>query len=186
MSKKNGRTGYQLLDSKFIRFTGGYKNKGFLRQSHDKRNTLFPDQSTINFVWPDIKCLTDNRAKMEINCSEPGLIVSNIKSVVGKRGAPHNEYKICLDGKKLTIGFGNKLGEVDLYGHETTPTLTERTIILHEEEQMVKNAQELLNKTEELGHTFLQNLYENKMNECYKNNWPHTNTHPKTETNLWT
>ena len=72
-----------------------------------------------------------------------------------------------MDGKKLTNWFGNKLGEVDLYRLETAPTLTERTGIVREEEQMVKNAQELINKAEELGHTFLQNLYENKMNGCY-------------------
>ena len=35
---------------------------------------------------------------------------------------------------------------------------------------MVKNAQELLNKAEELGYTFVQNLYENKISECYKKN----------------
>ena len=160
-------TGYQLFHSKFIRFMGGYKNKGFLRQSQDKRNTLF--QSTINFVCPDIKRLRDNKAKIEINCSEPGLIVSSIGSLVGKEGVQQKGYKICLDGNKLTIGFGKKLGEVHLYGHETAPNPPERTIILREEEQIVKNAQELLNKAEELGHTFLQNLYENKMNECYKN-----------------
>ena len=120
----------------------------------NKRNTLFSDQSTINFVCPDIKCLRQNKAKMEINCSEPGLIVSNIDSHVGKEGPQQKGYIICLFGKKLTIRFGNKHGEVDLYGHETAPTLTERIIILREEEQMVKNAREWLNKTEALGAHF--------------------------------
>ena len=48
---------------------------------------------------------------------------------------------------------------------------------------MVKNAHELLNKAEELGHTFLQDLYENKMNECYKK-WPHTNISPRDRNNF--
>ena len=34
---------------------------------------------------------------------------------------------------------------------------------------MGNNAQELLNKAKDLRHTFLQNLYVNKMDECYKN-----------------
>ena len=101
---------------------------------------------------------------MEINCSEPGLKVSNIESLAGKEGTQQKGYKICLDGNKLTIWFGNKLGEVDLYGHETAPTLTERTQILREEEQMVKNAQELLNKAEELDHT-LSTEFVGKQNE---------------------
>ena len=141
---KNFWRAYRLFHSKFIRFMGGYKNRGFLRQSQDKRNTLFPDQSTINFVCPDIKRLRENKAKMEINCSKPGLIVSNIISLVGKRRHTAKRVQNLPWWEKLTIRFGNKLGEVDLYGHETAPTLTEKTRILREEEQMAKNTQELV------------------------------------------
>lgn len=33
---------------------------------------------------------------------------------------------ISLDGKKIAQGFGKKLGDINIYGHENPPTLPER------------------------------------------------------------
>ena len=35
-------------------------------------------------------------------------------------------FKISIDGKKISGGFGKSLGDVDLVGHEEKPTLQER------------------------------------------------------------
>ena len=35
-------------------------------------------------------------------------------------------YKICFDCMKITTGFGKQLGEVDLFGYESSPTKRQR------------------------------------------------------------
>ena len=49
-----------------------------------------------------------------INFDKPGIITSNIDAVTGTQNAQKKKYELCLDGRRLTVGFGSKLGDVDL------------------------------------------------------------------------
>ena len=49
-----------------------------------------------------------------MNFDKPGIITSNIDAVAGTHNAQQKRYELCLDGKRLTVGFGSKLGDVDL------------------------------------------------------------------------
>ena len=57
----------------------------------------------------------------KIDCERPVIIYSNLSVVAEK--LRNRAYKICIDVKKNSAGFGQKLGEVDLYGHEPNATL---------------------------------------------------------------
>jgi len=50
-----------------------------------------------------------------------------------------SDCKICIDGKKLTVGFGKELGDEDLAGHEESPILLERQKRFHEKEKLIQN-----------------------------------------------
>ena len=82
-------------------------------------------QCSDQFVCPYIKLLREEKESLQINCDKPGIITSNIDAVAGTHNAQQNRYELCLDGKRLTLGFGSKLGDAELYGHEAKPTLAE-------------------------------------------------------------
>ena len=81
-------------------------------------------QCSDQFVCPYIKLLREEKKSLQINCDKPGIITSNIDAVAGTHNAQQKRYELCLDGKRLTVGFGSKLGDVDLYGHEAKPTMS--------------------------------------------------------------
>ena len=59
--------------------------------------------------------ITERRKKsLQMNFDKPGIITSNIDAVAGTHNAQQKRYELCLDGKRLTVGFGSKLGDVDL------------------------------------------------------------------------
>ena len=68
------------------------------------------------------------------------------------------DCKICIDGKKLAVGFGKKLGDEDLAGHEERPTLMERQVLHNSELDILQHATDMLTEQEfektlmELGH----------------------------------
>ena len=64
-----------------------------------------------------IKLLREEKKSLQINCDKPGIITSNIDAVAGTHNAQQKRYELCLDGKRFTVGFVSKLGDVDLYGH---------------------------------------------------------------------
>ena len=105
--------GYKMFKDNFLRFMGGEKNSF-------ERN----EEALVNFVVPDRKLLQKEIESINIHCGRPGIIEKNIKnfSTVGS----HKSYKICFDGKKITPGYGQKLGEVDLFGFESEPTCLQR------------------------------------------------------------
>ena len=79
-------------------------------------------QCSDQFVWPDIKLLREENKSLQINYDKPGIITSNSDAVVGSHNARQKRYELCLDGKGITVGFGSKLGDVDLYRHEAKAT----------------------------------------------------------------
>ena len=58
--------------------------------------------------------------------SKPGIITSMLDQFEHQNKLKR-PAKICIDGKKLSIGIGEQLGEEDLNNHESKPTLQDRT-----------------------------------------------------------
>ena len=54
------------------------------------------------------------------------------------------DCKVSIDGKKLAYGFGSKLGDEDLDGHEEIPTLAERKETFTKEKEMIANLSKTL------------------------------------------
>lgn len=111
--------GYILFKGKFVRFMGGYKNKGQLIQDNTLKGNLLSDDSKINFIVPDVKVLKKILDESETTCQNPGILGENIKNFAVLH--TNDSCKISLDGKKIISGFGKKLGDVDLFGHESAP-----------------------------------------------------------------
>ena len=61
------------------------------------------------------------------NCEFPGIIETNIR--LAANNTERKGFKISIDGKKISGGFGKSLGDVDLVGHEEKPTLQEEKTI---------------------------------------------------------
>jgi hypothetical protein len=58
-----------------------------------------------------------------------------------------NTYKLCVDGKKINSGIYNqKLGDINLWGNETSSTLNERKIELRNEICTIEQLQEYVDK----------------------------------------
>ena len=101
---------------------------------------LFPCNARINFL--SIHQIIERRK--EVSTDIPGIITSNIDAVAATHHAQQMRYELCLDGKRLTVVFGNKLGDVDLCGHEAKPTLAEKKSRLEIELQVITCTKGLL------------------------------------------
>ena len=151
--------GLALFHSKFIRYMGGFKGRGQLvwedNKSKEKLTTDFKD---VNFVVPHKNILKEEIQKREISCQSPGIIHSNINAIADFSDVQNKNYKLCVDGKKITVGFGKNLGEVDLYGHESSPTLNEKRERLNVECILVSNQIEKLDRMLEIGKLKIKEL----------------------------
>ena len=78
--------------------------------------------SGINFVVPHWKVLQHLVDSAELKCDKPGVQVSNIDNFGSVHAPETKSFKLSFDGKKIAPGFGKKMGEVDLFGHEESPT----------------------------------------------------------------
>ena len=84
--------------------------------------------------------------------------MSNTDAVAGTQNVQQKRYELCLDGKRLTVGFGSKLGDEDLYGHEAKPTLAEKKSRLIIELQVITCTKGLLEQTEHTGKESIQDM----------------------------
>ena len=154
--------GMSLFHAKFIRFMGGYKAIGLLTDGSERnRKSLVPDISRVNFICPEIKSLREEKKKHKIGCEKPGIILSNIKALENSScDLKSKSYKLCIDGKKISAGFGKKLGEVDLFGHESAPTLLDKQNRLNAEEMMIADTLTAIDHALELEK---ENIYDLNM-----------------------
>ena len=60
---------------------------------------------------------------------------------------------------KITVGFGSKLCDVDLYGHKAKPTLAEKKSRLEIELQVITYTKSLLEQAEHTGKESVWNTY---------------------------
>ena len=89
--------------------------------------------------------MRDEKKKHKIDCKKPGIIHSNIEAVEkSSDDIKSKSYKLCIDGKKITAGFGKRLVEKDLFGHESSPTLLDKENRLSAEEMLIMTHFQLL------------------------------------------
>ena len=99
--------GLALFHSKFIRYMGGFKGRGQLVWEDNKsKEKLTTDFKNVNFVVPHKNILKEEIQKREISCQSPGIIHSNINAIADFSDVQNKNYKLCVDGKKITVGFG--------------------------------------------------------------------------------
>lgn len=134
--------GYTLFKDKFLRFMGGFKCKGQIIGNFNKERQLLPQNSDINFVVPNRHSLVHEISEGSVRCDKPGILEKNIE--IFSEVNAGNSCKICLDGKKIATGFGKKLGDVDLFGHEEKPTLEERETRIESEKSCIEKVSKFL------------------------------------------
>ncbi|CAH1798622.1 unnamed protein product [Owenia fusiformis] len=127
------RIGWRLFKGKYMRFMAGTKNKG--------TGSLDPKSSKINFAVPNRDVLKDT----EMEPMTPGIMDNMIK--VMAQLDTGLTYKCVIDGKKIARGKGRQMGDIDLWGFESPPTLAERVAA---REFLDERIQMLMNKTENL------------------------------------
>ena len=179
------RLGYKMFGGRFLRFMGGFKNTCQVADGSTVHAELNPLDSKINFVVPDKQVLV---SQSDMNIKKPGIMTEMLDTLSSYLDEP--EVKLCFDGKKINSGFGQHLGDVDMWGYESSPTLVERkakheNTILQiesmvtslEDTQVEKNIEQKQQKLKGVTHTLSQstktlresNLKKSKALEKWKN-----------------
>ena len=153
-TKRFWMLGFRLFRGKFIRFMGG------LKSTNSDQTKTSPLDSDINFLVPDVRTLQRDTDSTDISCETPGIITRNISAYASLPSVQQKSHKICFDGKKISQGFGKKLGEVDLFGHEPKPTLVEKQTRLAGEKYAVRIANDIVSRIEKNGHSILSDACE--------------------------
>lgn len=112
--------GYRLFHGKFLRFMAGPRHAGHVLTSKTEKGYYDPYESKINFPVPSKQNLY---GKENIKPVLPGICIDAIQSVAQVCG--NRPMKLAVDGKKICRGKG-KLGDVDLWGFEAAPSLSDR------------------------------------------------------------
>ena len=107
---------------------------------------MFPEDFDINFAVPSDNSLMKEAKRFRVEADKPGILHNTLDNFVEQnRGI---DCKICIDGKKLAVGFGKKLGDEDMAGHEEPPTLLERQAHHKSELDILQHATDILTETE--------------------------------------
>jgi hypothetical protein len=122
--KKFWTVGYKLFKGKFLHFMKG-----------DMKGDVKENQSDINFAVPSFPTIEAAVKEFGFPKPAPGILSTN----VDRFKDTNQSYKLCIDGKLIARGFGKQHGEVDLYGHEQSPILTDRKKRLQEEQDQVSS-----------------------------------------------
>ena len=86
---------------------------GYLQLKHNRDKCYF--HAMLGSICLSIHQIIERRKKsLQINFDKPGIITSNIDAVAGTHNAQQTRYELCLDGKRLTVGFGSTQDDVDL------------------------------------------------------------------------
>ncbi|KAJ8301229.1 hypothetical protein KUTeg_020216 [Tegillarca granosa] len=79
----------------------------------------------MNFAVPFRKVTQSNAAPLPAVEIEPGIIRYLLEKVA-QDVTEDKTYKLCFDGKKINSSTSSNLGDVDLFGFEQEPTLSQR------------------------------------------------------------
>ena len=128
---------YKLCKGSGLKFFGGEKNWGQVVTKHAIKSKYSPDLSKVNFAVPDEKILRDMK-KVLPKIIPPGKIRKTIDMIAGKK-----DLVLMADGKLVTKGLRNEFsGDVDLFGHETEPNISELKKFLEKQLDFICNVVE--------------------------------------------
>ena len=128
VTKKFWLVVYRLLKGKGLRFFSGPKNYGQVISNKASKGLYDPKESEINFAVPDERHLR-NQDRQLGRIIQPGPIKESLKLVRG-----HDDIILMGDCKRVSKGLKfDKMGDVNLWGHENPPTLQQRNNTLYEE-----------------------------------------------------
>ena len=126
-TKKFWKLGYKLFGGRFVCFMSGFKNSNQVVLQETSAGSYAPDKSDINFAVPDMKLLREFEPydiEYSNGCETPGISVDMIKEMT--RSMEGKSCCITFDGKKLKPGLTKTEGDVDMFGLEKGPSLSER------------------------------------------------------------
>ena len=142
-TKKFWRVGLKLFRGKFLRFMSGMKNKGQLTGETYSSGVYKPSDSQVNFAVPNRSVL--DHMNNPIDASVPKVLTDMIDKINENDPKQVDSYKVCVDGKKINSGtHGQKLGDVNLRGFESSPSLEERISLYEKDIAVIHELQELL------------------------------------------
>ena len=111
---------YQLCKGSGLKFFSGPKNWGQVVNKECDKSHYNPSNAKLNFAVPDEKILRESQNGIP-KLVPPGKIVKCLDMLSNKK-----DIVLMADGKLVTKGLKESfLGDVNLFGHETTPNLAE-------------------------------------------------------------
>ena len=112
---------YRLCKGVGLRFFSGEKNWGQVVNNTSEKSKYIPHKSKINFAVPDEKVLRKLSHQKLPKIIPPGIIKTTLDMLNNK-----DDLILMADGKLVTKGLKSEfVGDVDLFGHENAPNLTE-------------------------------------------------------------
>ena len=94
-----------------------------------------PADCHFNFAVPSERTLSKHVSKDTVDANKPGIIGNSMQTFAN--AYPGVDCKISIDGKKIAYGFGKRLGDEDLCGHEDVPTLHDRQLQYDTEKELM-------------------------------------------------
>ena len=113
--------GNQLFHGKFIRFMSGLRHFGHVVEGSCDRGVFDPSTSRINFAVPSKTTLQSIATKASFYPGINDELLSSLSSHLANK--PLN---LSVDGKKICRGKGKHMGDINCWGFENKPTLSER------------------------------------------------------------
>ena len=134
------RIGYRLFHGKFIRFMSGMRSFDQVLDGTSDKGFFDPLKSKVNFAVP-----SRNNLYKETSSFYPGINEDAIKATVSLY--KQKPLKLSADGKKISRGKCKNIGDIDCWGYEATPNLSERKKS-HTED--ISNIESVQNKIDEM------------------------------------
>ena len=134
VTKKFWLVVYCLLKGKGIRFFSGPKNYGQVISKTTTRGNYDPEKSDINFAVPDERYLRTQDGILG-RIIQPGIIEGSMNMLKN-----HKDIVLMADCKRLAKGLrGDRMGDVNLWGHEKRPTLDDKLQAFRQDTQSINH-----------------------------------------------
>lgn len=111
---------YRLGHGLIYRLMAGMRNLGSIVSHQTTRGYYDPAKCKSNFAPPSLQQL--RKFKSDLPSEIPPGIISHSLDLIANND---KEYVLAVDGKKVSQGLNAKYGDIDLWGHEKSPTLKE-------------------------------------------------------------
>ena len=130
---------YRLLKGKGLHFFSGPKNYGQVISKMTTKGKYDPEKSVINFTVPDERQL-HSQDRILGRIIQPGIIDASMNMLKN-----HKDIVLMADCKHLAKGLtGDRMVDVNLWGHEKRPTLQEKLQTFRQDFQTVTAQVQLL------------------------------------------